>query len=145
MGGGKAGDADGGRAQQLTGFGSTQDPLFEGHAGPLHMRQFGGHLQGVVEARRLDELHLDRPHHENDAVAVPQVVLLETDGAQPLGARPLEEFQVIDVVDDTAGVGVLVVDADRPSKSGRPAVVWRPQNNSSCGPAILGGSSPKCR
>ena len=43
-----------------------------------------------------------------------QCTLVYIKVAQPFGAGPLEEFQVVGVIDDTAGVGVFVIDPDIP-------------------------------
>jgi hypothetical protein len=49
---------------------------------------------------------------ECDAVAA-ELLLAEAEAAQPLGARALEELQVVGVEDDPRGVGVFPVDANR--------------------------------
>src|SRR5260370_42667269 len=42
-----------------------------------------------------------------------QPLLLDAEATQHLRARPLGEFQVIGVIDEAGGVGVLVIDAYR--------------------------------
>src|SRR4029453_15598828 len=46
------------------------------------------------------------------ARAFAQAALLDTQGAQPFGAGPLEELQVVGIEDDAAGVGVFPIDAN---------------------------------
>ncbi|KOS92456.1 hypothetical protein DM47_2151 [Burkholderia mallei] len=55
---------------------------------------------------------------ENRACFVGDPALVDPACAQPFGARALEEFQVIRVIDDAAGVGVFVIHADRPREIG---------------------------
>lgn len=122
------------------------DALLEQQPDAPHFPEFGGHQQCIVEPGRLQKIDLDRSHHEDDPVARAQLVLLESQRAQPLRPSPFEKFQVVPVVNDTAGIGVFVVNADRPDKTGWLAIPQRLlQNKSSCEPAILGGSRPKCR
>jgi len=42
-----------------------------------------------------------------------QRLLADAERAQPFGARAFAELQVVGVVHDAAGIGVLVIDADR--------------------------------
>src|SRR3989442_15294300 len=54
-------------------------------------------------------------HH---AMCVDQRLLAYTRGAQPLGARPLKEFEVIRIKHHATSVGVFVVDANVPVEIG---------------------------
>jgi len=47
--------------------------------------------------------------HNEQQVVTNQLRLGEAQAAQPLGAGPLHEFKIIDVVNDAARVGVFVV------------------------------------
>ena len=66
--------------------------------------------------------------------------------AQHLGPRPLGELQIVGVVDDAAGIGVLVVDPDLECRCGRLRVGGSgPSNSQGCGDASRGGSRPRWR
>ncbi len=56
----------------------------------------------------------DRHHRKQDARVERQRPLRHAAGAQPLGASALEEAQIVRIVNDAAGVGVLPVDARVP-------------------------------
>ena len=74
-------------------------------------------LQLVIEARRGAVVDLQAHHREQDARARAPAACCEwPSDAQPLGARALEEAQVVGVVDDAAAVGVFPVDACRPGE-----------------------------
>ena len=49
---------------------------------------------------------------EDDACIGRQLRLIVADLAHPFGAAALEELQVIGVIDDAAGIGILVIDAN---------------------------------
>ena len=72
-----------------------------------------GHVDLVVETSWMQILHCAIPHHEIDPVGGPQATLFDSERAQPVGARTLEEAEIVGVVDDPAGVRVLVVHATR--------------------------------
>src|SRR5438309_10553283 len=57
---------------------------------------------------------LDIAHDKHDAKFLAHRPLIDALRAQPLGARALKKAQITRVVDHTAGVGVLPVDADGP-------------------------------
>ena len=59
---------------------------------------------------------VDAFDNEHRVVLFQQFLLAHVDGAQPFGTRAFEEFQVICVIDDAAGVGVFIVDTYVPGK-----------------------------
>src|SRR4051812_4567082 len=69
--------------------------------------------QRVVEPRRTLELDRAAMDRELDAVLGEQVTVADAGQAHHLGARALGEFEIRGVIDDAAGIRVLVVDADR--------------------------------
>src|SRR5690606_14234908 len=73
--------------------------------------------QHVVEPRRLEVFDAHVAYHEELAASLGELGVRRTaERAQPLGAGPLEEAQVVSVVDDAARIGVLIVDTDRPAE-----------------------------
>jgi hypothetical protein len=68
--------------------------------------------QLIVEPRRLQVFDADAAHDEGDPRVAQQLRLLMADLAQPFGAAAFEELQIVGVIDDAAGVGVFVVDAN---------------------------------
>ena len=108
---------------------------------------------------------------EHDAVLALERGQREAQRLQPFGARAFHELEVVGVVDDAGGVGVLVVNADGEAEGqesipvdrrcalppqgamrpwGGPAVAWRPCGAHSLGNRSLaapgtGGARPKCR
>ena len=49
--------------------------------------------------------------HDEQQVLTDKLRLGESQAAQPLGTSSLHEFEVVDVIDDTARIGVLVIDS----------------------------------
>src|SRR4029450_6282663 len=81
-------------------------------------------------------------HDEHDAMLALDRGEIEAQRRQPFGARPLHEFEVVRVVDDAGGIGVLVINADGKAKG-----LARPHSEgkrSAAAPGV-GGVSPKCR
>ena len=72
---------------------------------------------------------------------VPEGRDAEAQRGEPLGAGTLHELEVVGVVHDTGGVGVLVVNADREGKGSR----GRHSVKRSAPPVAAGGVSPKWR
>jgi hypothetical protein len=66
----------------------------------------------IVEPRRLQVLDADAANDEGNSRIAQQLGLLMADRAQPFGTAALEELQVIGVIDDAAGIGVFVVNAN---------------------------------
>src|SRR5215469_7157060 len=97
-------------------------------------------LELVIEARRGAVVHLHAHDHEQQSLALRQLLLRVPVRAQPLGARALEVAQVVGVVDDGAAVGVFPVNACRPGEN-----THRSPSNSGNGVARSGGFRPKCR
>ena len=79
----------------------------------------------------------DRKEHSRVAR---QLALHDAVLAQPLGARALEETQVVGVVDDAAGVGVLPVDTRLPAEGAHPLS----PNSGRLAAARSGTLRPKC-
>src|SRR6185437_270790 len=67
--------------------------------------------QIVVEPRRQKVVGGAAPHDEDEAGLGAQPLLLDAQAAQHLGARAFGEFEVVGVIDEAGGVGVLVIDA----------------------------------
>ncbi len=100
--------------------------------------EFGGlgrHGQQLVQPRGAQIVHFDAAHHEDQAFGANQLLVRHARVAQKLGPAALRKGQVARVIDDAAGVGVFVVDADvqavrqldqasGPSKSSRGAAGW---------------------
>src|SRR5579871_1930537 len=59
------------------------------------------------------------PHDEGGALDLAPALVLNAEETHHLGARALDELQIIRVVDDARGIGVLVVDADRKAMHAR--------------------------
>src|SRR5665213_2745306 len=99
-----------------------------------HLRGYGRimwRLRGIAE-----------PHQAVAAVA-PHLFVLDAGGAQRLGPTALGEFEIIGVIDDSAGVGILVIDAYRPAmKVGAHASSSPASSRSSCPAAGRIASTP---
>ena len=64
----------------------------------------------------LREVDFDAVHDEHDAVLALDGGEVEAQRREPFGARALHELEIVGVVDDAGGVGVLVVNADGEAK-----------------------------
>src|SRR5579862_1844731 len=67
----------------------------------------------VIEPGRRQIFELGAPHDEGRALDLAPTLMLDAEEAHHLGARALDEFQIVRVIDDARGIGVLVIDADR--------------------------------
>src|SRR5690606_580682 len=83
--------------------------LSEADAGTLEFQDTGRHHKFIVQLRRSMVSGADGVDDKDDIFAL-QYALIKTKGTHQLGAGALHEFQVIDVVNNTAGVGILKVD-----------------------------------
>ena len=72
----------------------------------------GRNKKFIIEAGGPPVTHRGFPDNEDAARAFAQAALLDAQGAQPFGAGPLEELQVVGIEDDAAGVGVFPIDAN---------------------------------
>src|SRR6185437_4410399 len=109
-------------------------------------RAFGVGLAGdeelIIQAGRLAILDSQADDCKHDTGVARERLLRVSQRPQPFGACSLEETQIVRIVDDTAAVGVLPIDASRPgeaahrgsSNKGRLAVA-----------ALSGAFRPKCR
>ena len=73
----------------------------------------------IIQPRRSVVLQLGLAHDEHAAELFAQALLLDAQGAQPLGAGALEELEVVGVEHDAAGVGVFPVHAHGPCERRR--------------------------
>ena len=107
---------------------------------PLGARRTG-HEQLVIEPGGSPVVDAEAHDGEHDAGLGRERVLREPQGAQPFGARALEEAQVVRVVDDPATVGVLPVHARRPAER------THLSSSNSCRLALTrcGTGNPRCR
>ena len=76
----------------------------------------------------------DDPHHEQHAVLRAEAREVDAALVQQLAARALHERQVLGVIDDAPGVGVLVVDPN-----------GNLQESDSRSLVAAGATMPKCR
>src|SRR5471032_2364779 len=86
------------------------DLLHKAQAGTVQFGYFRADQQLVVQSRRLVITRL-AGMHDKQQVLVSQWGLGKPQLPQPLGTSPLHEFQIINVVDDAASIGVLVINA----------------------------------
>ena len=94
------------------------------------LQRFNRNLEHVVQPRRADKVEQRPPHHEYQLLLQRKFILIQAEIAQPFGARALEEFQVVGVIDYAARVGVLIIDAHRPGK--RFHLRSRPDRSTNC-------------
>ena len=135
-----AADADLAFGQQFVGPARL---LRELQARLAEMDDVDADVDHVVEARRLQVAQRRFADDEGDALVAPQRLLAEAEAAQPLGARALEELEVVGVEDDAGGVGVFPIDTDRHAKRGG---VARPHRSSSPAREAAGsGLAASCR
>src|SRR5262249_46103177 len=119
---------------------SAVDPLRKAQrCGPFGAR-LTGDLQLIIESGRRAVIDLDAHHREKDARLARELELRMAVRAQPLGARALEEAQVIGVIDDGAAVGIFPINPCRPGEHAH-----RSASNSGSVAARSGGLMPKCR
>ncbi len=74
--------------------------------------RFDRNLERIVQSRGLPVVDLAAMHDEDDAVLALEGCQREAEGCQPLGARAFHELQVVGIVNDSGGVGILVVNAN---------------------------------
>src|SRR5208282_554214 len=116
---------------------AAKNILYGGEAAAAQRRQFQGDLKRIVQARRLTVDNVQPMDDEESAVVALQGGQREAERRQPFGAGALEEFQVIGVINDPAGVGILIVNAHRPAKG------LDDGHSRKSSPAAAGGTSPK--
>ena len=112
---------------------------------PDRRRPIGVRLAGdgelIVEPRRPAVLDGETDHREHDAGLPGEGLLRVAERPQPLRARPLQEAQIVRIIDYPAPIGILPVYTGRPREDAH-----RPSSNSdSEGAARSGGFRPKCR
>jgi hypothetical protein len=105
--------------------GGASHVLCEIDRGAAQIEQPARHDQLVVESGRREKVGDAAAHDEQNAVVCRQPRLLHTETAQHLGAGALGEAQITGVVDEAAGIGVLVVDPHR--EQVRTALEGRPR------------------
>ena len=98
---------------QLPSASSPARVLAEDDLAAAELVDFQPDLQQVVEAAGAQIVDADVVHDEDEVVFLDQVLLVVAELTQPFGAAALEEIEVFRVVDDAAGIGFRVVDADR--------------------------------
>ena len=86
------------------------DLLHEAQAGAVQFKHLRGHPQFVVQPRRRVVTRFAGVNYEQQVLAG-KLGLGKPQVPQPLGTRPLHEFQIVDVIHHATGVGVLVIDA----------------------------------
>src|SRR6266446_2839986 len=118
-GGVPAGMAREPRGHELLGL--VADLVREGEARPLALADARGHFQQVVEPRGLDVFH-ERLHHGHVDARV-YLGHRQAPLAQVLDSGDFEVGQVVAVIDDRHGIGVLVADADLRDRGHRAAIL----------------------
>ena len=93
-------------------FFAAQYALGEGQLSATECRDGGFDGEQVVQARRFEVFGGNRAHGEGHAL-LHQLILVVAESAQELGAPAFYEAQVVGVIDDSGGIGVLVIDPDR--------------------------------
>ena len=86
--------------------------LLEHDCGTGELLELRSNDNFIMQNRRLEKVHIDVDHHELQPALGAQPDLIHTQGAEPLGAAALHEFQVIRVIHHPTPVGVLPVDGD---------------------------------
>src|SRR5690606_29417421 len=84
--------------------------LTEADAGTLEFQDISSYDKFIVQLCRRMVAGIDRVDDKNDIFPL-QCALIKPESAHQLGARTLHVFQVVDVVNNTAGVGILEIDA----------------------------------
>src|ERR1700722_18886995 len=112
----EAGDAYRGAQEQLALERCAPYALRKHDAGTALQPRLAADRQQIVEPRRTPVLRFQRHHREHHAGVARQRQLRHAARAQPLGARALQEAQVIRIIDNTPGVGVFPVDTRLPDE-----------------------------
>ena len=105
--------ADGGFGQQFAIKASASGLLDKHDTGFAHMLQPGGNGELIIQPRRPVVFDGSVADHEHAAGLVFQGLLVHAKAAQPFSARTLKKLQVVGVVDDPPGIGVLPIHAHR--------------------------------
>ncbi len=85
--------------------------LPQSHTGSADGLQVGFYHQHIIEMGGFMKMNLGMTHHKNNAVFLPQFLLLEAQQTQPFRARTLCKPKIIGVIDDAARVCIIIVDA----------------------------------
>jgi hypothetical protein len=96
--------------QQLTPETLAIDFLLKRQTRPGGLINSARHLQQIAVARRLHVARLKMNDNEDESVFLFQLNLFDAVRPEPFGARALHELELVRVVHDSAGVGVLPVD-----------------------------------
>ena len=91
-----------------TGGGLQPGLLRQGDGGAAQLGHGGADVQHVVEPRRAVVAHLGATHHKHAAGLLAQRLLLHAQVAQPFGAGPLGELEVVGAEQDAAEVAKKV-------------------------------------
>ena len=91
-------------------FGPAHDSLMNVDRGSTHRLDRTDDDQVVAQARGPEVADRDLGHEISAAVAAQHRRLIDADGSDHVRARPLHELQIIGVIDDASGVGVLEID-----------------------------------
>src|SRR6266446_9827617 len=108
-----ASDAGDQHVERDNGLRAAADLLVERQCGRADFGDPGVDAQGVVEPRRGAVIGQAAPHREEDAGLLGDPAMGEAEAAHHLGAAALGEFEVVGVIDDAGGIGVLVIDPQR--------------------------------
>src|SRR5262245_10120550 len=95
---------------------SAVDPLCKEQRCSPFCARLTGDLQLIIESCRRAVIDLNAHHRKEDARLARELELRMAVRAQPLGARALEEAQVIGVIDDGAAVGIFPINPCRPGE-----------------------------
>ena len=93
----------------------------------------------IVQSGRLPEVDFAAMHDEHDAVFTLEGGERESERGQPFGARALHELQVVGVVDDAGGIGILVVNADREARRVAPVRSFAGKRSAAAAAAAASG------
>ncbi len=72
--------------------------------------------QHIVEPRGFQEIYCYRTGNEHALMFRREAGQIDAQGPQPFAAGALHEIEIARVIDDTSGVGVLVVDPHLPDE-----------------------------
>ena len=89
-------------------FSIAHNDLLSLQTGTLHRDNAGMNIEHIIEPRRLAIIESAAPDNKQNTVRLAYAAMVDTGGAQHLGARALNEFQIVGVVNDSCRIGILI-------------------------------------
>ena len=89
-------------------FSIAHNDLFSLQTGALDRDNAGMNVEHIIEPRRQAIVEGTAPDNKQNTMRLADGAMVDAGGAQHLGARALDEFQIVGVVNDSCRIGILI-------------------------------------